>query len=54
MDITGYYLFDAERGKVYPCMDEIGEELGYLEIRQGQIFQPVIVDSSVNAWILKP
>jgi hypothetical protein len=54
VDITGYYLYDTERDKVYACLDSIGEELGYLEIKPGQTFDPVVRENKVNAWILKP
>jgi hypothetical protein len=54
VDITGYHLYDTERDKVYECIYEVGEELGYLEIKPGQRFQPVIRDNEVSAWILEP
>lgn len=54
VDITGFHLYDTERDKVYKCIYEVGEELGYLEIKPGQEFQPVVRDNEVSAWLLKP
>lgn len=54
VDITGYYLYDTERDQVHPCLYEVGESLGYVELKPGQSFSPVIRENEVSAFLLKP
>ncbi|MFK7972622.1 MAG: hypothetical protein AB8F95_19785 [Bacteroidia bacterium] len=54
VDIIGYYLYDTEQDTVYKCIYEVGEAIGYIALKPGEVFSPVIRDGEVSAYLTKP
>lgn len=53
VDIQDYFIYFSEDDKVYKCVFEVGEQIGYGEFEEGVSFEFTVKDDLVTAFKLK-